>query len=49
MRQRPPVLGHRRRIASIEPALTARAPRKIIDLERSAVGFANSPIGHVRL
>jgi hypothetical protein len=38
-----------KRIASIEPALTQGTPREIIGLERSALRFASSAIGHIRL
>ena len=49
MGQRPPVLRHGQRIASIEPLLAERTPRKVIGIECSVSGCASSPIGHVRL
>jgi hypothetical protein len=48
MGQRPPVLRHSQRIASIEPPLAERTPGKAIGIERSVSGCASSAIGHVR-
>ena len=49
MWQRPPVLRHSQRIASIEPVLAERTPRKIIGVEGSVLGGAGSAIRHIRL
>src|SRR6266851_8676405 len=48
MGQRPTVLRHSQRIASIEPPLAKRTPGKAIGVERSVSGCASSAIGHVR-
>jgi hypothetical protein len=48
MRQRPPVLRHSQRIASIEPPLTERTPGKVIGIERSVLACASSEIGHIK-
>src|ERR1700716_212032 len=45
----PPVLRHSQRIASIEPVLAERTPRKIIGVEGSVLGGAGSAIRHIRL
>ena len=48
MGQRPPVLRHSQRIASIEPPLAERTPGNAIGIERPVSRCASSAIGHVR-